>query len=251
MLWKNALPKPLSKDNIGNRGLLELSFLAHVRDCALGSIRAFLTFNGRLLTVDVSKRLATMLQNTTMFVNSLPPKKTTDEVEKHLSPSLQLYDYELMVRRRVFVCYRQLISHSTHSSQDALLQSSVLSVAASSFASPDAATGTLSSAIAASTNVESIWEFGDNSAFGLTGLVSGLQLKSGLSLAAEEESHWLVQRGIEARIDRVVSTVWCSVSSVLTLGRFVHLLAATLNMTLYIFIRTAAVIHRIQLLRAW
>jgi hypothetical protein len=67
LLWKNALPKPVPKENISQRSMLELSYLAHVRECALGSIKAFLTFNQRLLTSDVSRRLSGMLENTVSF----------------------------------------------------------------------------------------------------------------------------------------------------------------------------------------
>ncbi|KAI5295094.1 hypothetical protein KEM56_005711, partial [Ascosphaera pollenicola] len=53
LLWKNALPKVLAKDSMAvHRNLLNASFLTHVRECALGSILAFLQFNSRLLTVD-------------------------------------------------------------------------------------------------------------------------------------------------------------------------------------------------------
>jgi hypothetical protein len=209
LLWKNALPKPLGKDNIGNRGLLELSFLAHVRECALSSIRAFLTYNGRLLTLDVSKRLATMLQNTAMFISSLPQKRTSEEGNTRLTPSLQLRDYELLVRRRVFGCYRQLISLSPSGSHEHLLQSSVLSLAATSFASPDSTSSTsLSSSIAASIgNVESIWDVSDNSAYGLTGLVNHLDVKP---LAKDEQRNseeWTSQRNLDAIVNRIVSTV--------------------------------------------
>ncbi|MBE3112290.1 MAG: hypothetical protein IMZ46_17580, partial [Acidobacteria bacterium] len=101
LLWKNALPKPLAKDNTSTRSLLEASFLAHVRECALGSILAFLQFNQRLLTVDVCKRIATMLQNTTAFTKTLPAKKTTDDTSQRLIPALQLQDINMMVQRRV------------------------------------------------------------------------------------------------------------------------------------------------------
>jgi hypothetical protein len=209
LLWKNALPKPLSKDNIGNRGLLELSFLAHVRECALSSIRAFLTYNGRLLTLDVSKRLATMLQNTAMFLTSIPQKRTSDEGNTRLTKALQLRDYELLVRRRVFGCYRQLITLSPPGSHESLLQSSVLSLAAASFASPESTSGTsLTSSIAASIgNADSIWDVGDNSAYGLNGLVNRLDIKPLVVEEKREGQSWASQRNLDATIDRIVSQV--------------------------------------------
>jgi len=206
LLWKNALPKPLSKDNIGQRGLLELSFLAHVRECALGSICAFLTFNSRLLTVDVSKRLAAMLQNTSMFLSSLPAKKTSDEVEKRLKPSLQLLDYDALVRRRVYQCYMQLVNLSPLESQEALLQSSIVAMAASSFSDPVVgSSGSLSSSIAASSGTfDGIWEVGDNAGFGLTSLVDGLNIAHASEIHGEPKQHWTFQVGLDAIVDHTV-----------------------------------------------
>ena len=112
LLWKNALPKPLAKDNTSQRSYLESSFLTHVRECALGSILAFLQFNSRLLTVDVSKRIAAMLQNTTAFLRSLPSKKTSEDISQRLFPSLQLHDLDLMVQRRVLQCYAKLVQQA-------------------------------------------------------------------------------------------------------------------------------------------
>jgi len=215
LLWKNALPKPLSKDNIGQRGLLELSFLAHVRECALGSISAFLTFNSRLLTVDVSKRLAAMLQNTSMFLSSLPAKKTTEEADRRLNPSLQLLDYDALVRRRVFQCYTQLVNYSQQGSQEALLQSSIVAMAVSSFADPvTGSAGSLSSSIATSSgNFDSIWEVGDNSGFGLTGLVEEFSIANSSDKQAERRQHWTVQHGLDAMIDHAVSLLNTSIAA--------------------------------------
>ncbi|KAH6694110.1 HEAT repeat protein [Plectosphaerella plurivora] len=148
LLWKNAMPKPLTKDNTAHRSILEASFLTHVRECALGSILSFLQYNSRLLTVDVSKRIATMLQNTTAFLRALPSKKVTEDLQ----------DLDLMVQRR-------LVNLSPAGGSEALLQSNLLTLAISL---------SLSTTIAnAAATFESIWDVGDNSGFGITGLVSG------------------------------------------------------------------------------
>lgn len=180
LLWKNALPKPLAKDNTSARNYLEASFLAHVRDCALGSILAFLEYNSRLLTVDVSKRIATMLQSTTAFLKTLPKKKTSDDMAERLAPALQLLDIEMMVQRRVMQCYIKLVNTSPAGGSEALLQSNLLTLAISLFADPDNySPSSLSAAIANSAgNFETIWEVDDNSGFGVTGLVSGFRVKS-------------------------------------------------------------------------
>jgi hypothetical protein len=186
LLWKNALPRPLTKDNMAQRGNLEMGFLTHVRECALGSILAFLEFNSRLVTTDGSKRIATMLQNTIMFLDSLPPLKSTEDISQRLSPSLQLHDLALMVRRRVLQCFSKLVhlSHLGHS--EMLAQSNLLSLALSSFADPDTSIPkTLESSIANSaSSFDSLWDVADNWGSGVTGLVRGFRVK----LLPEEHS---------------------------------------------------------------
>ncbi|KAF1961073.1 HEAT repeat protein-like protein [Byssothecium circinans] len=207
LLWKNALPKPLNKDNMVQRNVLELSFLAHVRECALGSILIFLEFNSRLLTLDVTKRLATMLQNTTMFLNTLPAKKTTDDVAQRLSPALQLNDFDLMVRRRVLQCYTKLVDLSPAGSSEILLQTNLLPFAVAAFADPDKYTSSsLSVSIASSAgSFDSIWDVADNYGFGVTGLVKGFDIEP---LPGEQETenrhHWATRHGPEALIDRTL-----------------------------------------------
>ncbi|KAH8726034.1 HEAT repeat protein-like protein [Phaeosphaeriaceae sp. PMI808] len=212
LLWKNALPKPLNRDNMVQRNLFELSFLTHVRECALGSILTFLEFNSRLLTLDVTKRLAAMLQNTTMFLNTLPAKKTTDDISQRLSPALQLHDFDLMVRRRVLQCYTKLVELSPASSSEVLLQTNLLPFAVASFAEPDNYTSSsFSTAIAsAAGSFESIWEVADNHGFGVNGLVRGYDMKP---LAGEHDTgsrhHWITRHGPEAIIDRTLLSPIC------------------------------------------
>lgn len=172
LLWKNALPKHLGKDNFAQRGNLEMSFLAHVRECALGSLLAFLEFNSKLITADGARRIATMLQNTVGFLDDLPRQKSVTDISQRLHPSLQLHDIATMVRRRVLQCFSKLIHVHPLSHGDVISQTSLLSLAISSFAEPESAqSGPLESSIAASTaQFESLWDLNDNFAFGLTGL---------------------------------------------------------------------------------
>ncbi|PUU78144.1 armadillo-type protein [Tuber borchii] len=202
LLWKNALPKPLAKDSSVERSFLELSFLAHVRECALGSILSFLEFNSRLLTADVSKRIAAMLQNSTLFLNTLPAKKTTDDISQRLSPSLQLIDLDLMVRRRVLQCYAKLVKLS----HGEALQANLLTIAVSFFADPDKYTpSSLSTAIASSAgNFESLWDIGDNYAYGVCGFVKGFDVEAFAFEAQGTKptiAHWITRGSPEARIN--------------------------------------------------
>ncbi|KAI0389974.1 armadillo-type protein [Xylariaceae sp. FL0594] len=179
VLWKNALPKPLAKDSFAHRSILEVSFLTHVKECALGCILSFLQFNSRLLTVDVSKRIAAMLQGTTAFLRLLPPKKTTDDISQRLTPALQLQDLDMMAQRRVLQCYVKLVNQSPPGGSESLLQSNLLTLAISLFADPENYGGnSLSASIAnAAGTFETVWEVGDNSGFGVNGLVRGFKAK--------------------------------------------------------------------------
>lgn len=209
LLWKNALPPPLP--NMGQRTMLELSFLAHVRECALASLMAFLQHNAKLLTSDVSKRLAGMLQNTAMFLGGLPEKKTSDDINQRLSPSLQLQDFDHMVRRRVFQCYTSLVTSSPLGAAEIALQSNILPLAVSSFADPDRyGASSLSVSIASSAGAyESIWTVGDNFGFGVNGLTRGLDYEYTRFEKSKTEKHWTTQANSEALIDTTLLSPIC------------------------------------------
>ncbi|RFU32204.1 hypothetical protein B7463_g4129, partial [Scytalidium lignicola] len=213
LLWKNALPKPLAKDNTSQRSYLESSFLTHVRECALGSILAFLQFNSRLLTVDVSKRIAAMLQNTTAFLKCLPSKKTSEDITLRLTPSLQLHDLDIMVQRRVLQCYAKLVNLSSSSASEALLQSNLLTLAVSFFADPEKYTpSSMSTAIASSAgNFETVWDVADNYGFGVTGLVRGFKMKKlpGQHSSTDQDD-WMVESGPDKAITSVLLSPICS-----------------------------------------
>ncbi|KAF2771596.1 ARM repeat-containing protein [Teratosphaeria nubilosa] len=204
LLWRNALPKPVPKENMSQRNMIELSYLAHVRECALGSIKAFLTFNQRLLTIDVSRRLSAMLENTVTFIQALPEKKTSDDPANRLSPALQLQDYEIMVRRRVFQCFSQLLTLTPLGSIESTAHSTILPLAVASFSdaeyySPSSLSAAIASAAAA---FESIWDVGDNNGFGLTGLIHGREVID--PVTRKVHKHWSSRQEDEADIDRVV-----------------------------------------------
>ncbi|KAK3112003.1 hypothetical protein LTR53_012165 [Teratosphaeriaceae sp. CCFEE 6253] len=204
LLWKNALPRPVPKENMSQRNMIELSYLAHVRECALGSIKAFLTYNQRLLTSDVSKRLSGMLENTVAFLQSLPEKKISDDPTNRLSPALQLQDYEVMVRRRVFQDFSLLLKLSPVGSLESAAHSTVLLLAVASFSDADYfAPSSLSAAIAsAAAAFESIWDVGDNYAFGLAGLVRGLDVRDPIS--GRTSRHWSSRNDDEDEINDVI-----------------------------------------------
>ena len=165
------------------------------------------------MTVDVSKRIAAMLQNTTAFLRSLPSKKTSEDISQRLFPSLQLHDLDLMVQRRVLQCYAKLVNLSPAGGSEALLQSNLLTLAVSFFADPENYTpSSLSTSIASSAgNFETVWDVGDNCGFGVTGLVSGFKVQS---LAGQHESDtqddWMKESGSESAIAKVLLSPICS-----------------------------------------
>ncbi|KAF3920499.1 hypothetical protein ABW20_dc0107771 [Dactylellina cionopaga] len=210
LLWKNALPKPLAKDSLHDRSLLELSFLAHVRECALGSILCFLQFNARLVTTDVGKRIAAMLQNSSSFLNTLPERKQTDDISQKLTPSLNLLDLDLMVRRRTFQCYIRLVKVA----QGEALQGNLMTVAASFFADPDKYTpSSLSTQIQnASGAFDGLWDVSDGYAYGVCSLIHGLDVDSyaweGLGKTPNESSgykHWTSRNSVSSQLDRMLN----------------------------------------------
>jgi hypothetical protein len=216
LLWKNALRKPMSRENMAGCNMKELCFLAHIQECALGSILLFVEHNRRLLTLDVTKRLAGMLHNTTLFLASLPSKKTTEDMSMRLSPALQLFDYDVMVRRRVLQCYASLIVDSQrHSEQGSLsnevqaqlLQPSLLPLTISCFALPeDYAPSSISASIASSAGTfESIWDVGDNYGFGVTSLVKGYDIEQFPGEGkGEDQKHWISEQGSFTFVEEVL-----------------------------------------------
>lgn len=209
LLWRNALPKHLGKGNIAQRGNLEMSFLAHVRECALSALLVFIEFNSKLITADGAKRIAAMLQNTIEFLDDLPRQKSVEEISQRLNPSLQLNDFATTVRRRVLQCFSKLI-HVHHQNQaDVISQSSLLGLAISSFAAPDAAQASpLESAIASSSGqFEGLWNLSDNFGFGVTGLAREYV---GVTLSGKHENDngpaWSAVGSADQAVDDAVST---------------------------------------------
>ena len=218
-LWRNALPKPLTKENTAQRSSSEITYLTHVRECTLGSILSFLEFNGRLITTDVAKRIAMMLQNTVEYLDNMPRKRHIEDSSPRLFSSLQLQDLVLMVRRRVLQCYSKLISFSPHASGEIFSQSNLLTWAVTLFADPDTySPGSLGSSIAnAAGTFESIWDFADNSGFGITGLVRGAIIKPllGEQSLSQRPHRWCNGEG-SSDIDEAVGTNSMLIDFILT-----------------------------------
>ncbi|TFK38873.1 clathrin-coated vesicle protein [Crucibulum laeve] len=173
VLWRNALPKPTSKDasNNANRPVSEWLFLLHVRESALGAILCFLEHNSStLVTLDVARRIASVLSNALSFANSFISQNVEDPADTQMPPvvkqGLSMREREALLRRRVYQCFTALgFSSITESTQMALLQSTV-----SLFASPEGYAGSsVQAAIASSSGTfTSVWQSTDGYAYGVT-----------------------------------------------------------------------------------
>ncbi|OAX80699.1 hypothetical protein ACJ72_04963 [Emergomyces africanus] len=211
LLWKNALPKPLPKDNLAQRSPLELSFLAHVRECALGSIYVFLEFNSNLVTSDGSKRIASMLQNTVMFLDNLPKLKSAEDISHRLSPSLQLKDFATLIRRRVLQCFSKLVSVD-HANSEVFSLSNILGLAISSFADPEVISANpFDTSIASSTTqFDNLWDLDDNFGFGVTGLAREFTVESLPGRRKGDNSpSWTAMESSDQTIDDILMSPTC------------------------------------------
>lgn len=174
VLWRNALPKPTSKDTMSGTGrtIRDWMFMLHVRECALGAILSFLRQNSpALVTLDVDRRISSLLSNALAFSQAFMNQKF-DELQEVASVAsyrgLDALTLEALMRRRIYECYSVLgFATLTESSQLSLLQS-----AAIQFSSPDAFAGSsVQAAIAASSgNFTSVWQSIDNYAYGVTSI---------------------------------------------------------------------------------
>ena len=211
LLWRNALPKALTQENAGRRDHAELSYLVHVRECALGSILSFLEHNSRLLTVDISKRITSLLQNTIDFLEDLPATKNEEEVPLRSTLSLQLHDLIQMTKRRVFQCFTLLACRSPHSSLEIFSQANLLSFAVSCFAEPESyAQASLKATIANSAaNFDGIWTIADNYGYGVSGNMRGLEIKDLPGEKKAGRSHWHRQKEPPGTTDSLILSPIC------------------------------------------
>ncbi|CAK5267776.1 unnamed protein product [Mycena citricolor] len=217
VLWRNALPKPTSKDasTAAGRSHAEWGFLLHVRECALGAILCFLRHNsGTLVTLDVARRIASLLSNALLFANNFVSPAVQDALglndAAQQTPSgagpqgFPLSSREALLRRRVHQCFGALgFNAITDSTQTTLLQSCV-----TLFASPDLYPGSISAmqaAIASSSGTfTNVWASGDGYAHGVTFIDIGDDLDEDLEREGKDRDP-LNRDAIEVAIDSMVS----------------------------------------------
>ena len=206
VLWRNALPKPTSKDTTSGTGRTpgEWMFLLHVRDCALGAILCFLRHNSpTLVTLDVARRVASLLSNALAFANAftsqhkeeLAEQPTPANAPSTSSPGLSLATREALLRRRVYQCFSALgFASQTEAMQQGLLQSVI-----ALFGSLEGYAGSfVQAAIASSAGTfTSVWNVADGYGYG----VSSLDIDSDVTGRNRDT------------IDRSIDDLVCSTSS--------------------------------------
>lgn len=172
LLWRNALPPPLTHENAAKRGHLELSFLSHVRECALGALLMFLSSCSSLITTDGSKRISNTLHNTILFLDSLPPARESEDLSHRLVPALQLQDFAILLRRRVLQCFASLISLKHLEQSEVVSHSDLVGLTMRTFTDPERPIlKSLEASLAnAASNFEGLWNTDDNWSFGVSSL---------------------------------------------------------------------------------
>ena len=166
VLWRNALPKPTSKDSIPGRSATEWEFLLHVRESALGAILCFLLHNTPLVTLDVSRRISSLLSNALAFTAAFTSQQLEELSSGQEGPSLRMR--ESLLRRRVFQCFTALGSSTLTDS----VQSSLLQSAMSVFAGPegDSVSAMQASIASSSGTFTTVWQTADGFGHGVTTL---------------------------------------------------------------------------------
>ncbi|KAF9212639.1 hypothetical protein BGZ59_006487 [Podila verticillata] len=178
LLWKNALPKFTTKDvsSSASRTELDWAFMIHVRECALGSVASFLFHNtDKLVTVDVSKRVAALLSNTLAFAanvpTSFPAQPPSVPKVQHELLNIKFSERDDALRKRIFECFVAMRHTSAYEMYHTILIKAALDV----FSDPDRTSGTaVTNAVSAAT-FSTVWAVDDGYGYGVTGKIQGLR----------------------------------------------------------------------------
>ncbi|CAG8436575.1 4544_t:CDS:10 [Scutellospora calospora] len=216
LLWKTALPKPISKESVSNRTESELTFMLHVRECVLGAMLSCVLHNSKLITPDVAKRLVALLNNTlafttlvtTSFHNVNTQSNSTTSVAQQLpSTSLKFSDHEIMLKRRILQCFVAIRPISSYDN----LSSQLLKMCLSYFADPEKNIGSaITAAIAAvSGSFTSVWTTGDEYAYGVSSRLQGMTVDIANMIDSDQNENsfrivardWLNRDLIESRLE--------------------------------------------------
>jgi hypothetical protein len=209
VLWRNALPKPTSKDSDTSSGRTasEWMFLLHVRETALGAIYSFLSHNSHaLVTLDVARRIASLLTNVLAFANAFVSQRIEVQPGPGDVDASTLMTREAALRRRIYQCFSLLgFSGVADSTQTALLQSAVVQLA-----SPTSYVGSAMQAAIATSGGEltSLSQCTDGHAYGMSGIqLEDLHGGSTHDEGSRDQRERLNRDAVENALDQLVSSV--------------------------------------------
>ncbi|QRW26225.1 HEAT repeat protein [Rhizoctonia solani] len=199
-LWRNAIPKVSARDSANSgRSVEEWGFLLHVRGSAVGALAAFLescgphvATAGGLVTLDVGRRLTTLLSNALAFASAATTYFASLEMENQGTAAiggigLSLRDLESNLRTRALICFSLLGFAALSDSAQADLIKSTISI----FAGPGVG-NSMQAAIATAAGL-SLSESADGYTWGLS------------SLAAETEEKNIDRDSVEEELNRLLT----------------------------------------------
>ncbi|KAJ3352011.1 hypothetical protein HDU83_008405 [Entophlyctis luteolus] len=127
LLWKQVFPKSLSKEVTDSEKALTLSLIN--RDGALSCISVFLQFNSSLVTIDIAKRLAVLLNNALSCSTSIRASSVVHSTNAAATPAQKrIQELEMSVRKRMFDCCLRVKPTSAFDSSFVLLLKTTASV---------------------------------------------------------------------------------------------------------------------------
>ena len=201
LLWQNALPRAFSKEAMAGRNISELQYLLHVKERALAALLLFLQYNERLITHDTSRRIATMLSDTSAFLGRLPNMPLTDDM-RTIAVYSQFLDISVKVKMRVLRCYSLLVRYDDRTIAGPELLMTTISVFAE--AEPQISKAVSSKAPAVS-SLDSFASVTDNYAWGVTSFLVPLTLPGiGETRKVGATRHWSVLSSEGDALDSMV-----------------------------------------------
>lgn len=190
LLWKGCLPKPTGKEANAIRAESEWSFLFFTREQAINSIYCFLVHNkDTLVTLDIAKRIAALLNNTLAFLATAPSTFNSSTLSPCVPYSTKLTDQYYALRKRIFQCFvtiRPLLS-TYESSLTSLIRNSLNVFIEPEKLSPSS--GAHAQVIASVPGqFVSLWNTPDGHGYGVTSKMQGYRIEVGMQDEDEENN---------------------------------------------------------------
>ncbi|KAF7731917.1 hypothetical protein EC973_007748 [Apophysomyces ossiformis] len=187
LLWKSALPKPTGKEANAIRSEAEWSYLFHTREYAITSIFSFLVHNSQsLVTLDIAKRIAALLNNTLAFLATTPSTFSSATISPCDPYEAKLTDLYYRLRRRIFQCFVTIRPHlpTYESSLTSLLRNSL-----TVFTEPEKLSASSGASAQVTATVPgqfvSLWSATDGHGYGVTSKMQGYHI----DVASECDDH--------------------------------------------------------------